>query len=146
MWKSKEYASWMSLRRRCSNPTNKAYATYGGRGIKVHAAWDTPEGFDAFYAYMGPAPEGRRVSVDRIDSNGHYEPGNVRWATPKVQANNRRTNVRTMFRNELRSLSEIADLTGELYQRVFQRFRRGLLGEQLVTPQKLGRPPRKPDI
>jgi hypothetical protein len=144
MWRSKEYSSWRAMRMRCSNPNIKHYASYGGRGVRVHAEWDTSDGFDAFYAYMGPAPDGRRVSIDRIDNDGNYEPGNVRWATPKEQGNNRRPNVRTMFRGKLRTLGEIADLTGELYHRVFQRFRRGLLGEQLVTPQRIGRPPKNP--
>ena len=143
MWKSKEYSTWRSMRARCLDPSNAAYKNYGGRGISVHPAWAGSDGFDAFYTDVGPAPEGKRVSLDRIDNDGDYEPGNVRWATPKQQALNKRTNVRTWFRGELLTLREIADLAGEKYHRVCQRFRRGLLGEELVTPQRIGRPPRK---
>jgi hypothetical protein len=143
MWKSKEYSTWRGLRARCLDPSNGAYENYGGRGIEVHPAWAGSDGFDAFYAYVGPAPEGSRVSLDRIDNNRHYEPGNVRWATLKQQANNTRKNVRVMFRGELRTLSEVADLAGEKYHRVAQRFHRGLIGEELVTRQRIGRPPSK---
>jgi hypothetical protein len=143
MWKSKEYSTWRGLRSRCLDTTNNAYNTYGGRGISVHPAWAGSDGFDAFYADVGPAPEGSRVSLDRIDNSGNYEPGNVRWATPKQQSNNTRKNVRVLFRGELRTLSEVADLAGEKYHRVIQRFHRGLIGEELVTRQRIGRPPSK---
>jgi hypothetical protein len=129
------------MRRRCSDQKSENYKSYGGRGIKVYPEWDTPEGFDAFYAYIGPAPKGYRASLDRIDNSGNYEPGNIKWSTPKEQLNNTRRNIRTMFRGELRTLSEIADLSGEKYHRVNQRFNRGLLGEELVTKQRIGRPP-----
>lgn len=143
MWKSKEYSTWRGLRARCLDPNNGAYNSYGGRGISVHPAWAGSDGFDAFYADVGPAPAGNRVSLDRIDNDGNYEPGNVRWSNPKQQALNKRTNVRTWFRGELLTLREIADLAGEEYHRVFQRYRRGLLGEELVTWQRIGRPPSK---
>ena len=143
MWKSKEYSTWRSMRARCLDSSNDAYENYGGRGISVYATWADSDGFDAFYADVGPAPEGVRVSLDRIDNDGNYEPGNVRWATPKQQSNNTRRNVRVLFRGELRTLSGVADLAGEKYHRVFQRFRRGLIGEELVTRQRIGRPPSK---
>jgi hypothetical protein len=143
MWRSKEYSTWRSMRARCLDPSDSAYENYGGRGIIVHHAWAGSDGFDAFYADVGPAPKGGRISLDRIDNDGNYEPGNVRWATPKQQANNTRRNVRVLFRGELRTLSEIADIAGEKYHRVNQRFKRGLMGEELVTRQRIGRPPSK---
>lgn len=71
---------------RCTNPASRAFADYGGRGIKVSGRWLS---FDAFLADMGPRP-GAGYSLDRIDPNGHYEPGNVRWATRYEQAQNKR--------------------------------------------------------
>lgn len=86
--KTKEYAAWVSMKQRCLNPRARNYKYYGARGITVCPEW--VESFDAFMSYVGYAPEGNRISIDRIDNNGNYEPGNVRWATPYQQVMNRR--------------------------------------------------------
>lgn len=85
--KSKEYAAWQDMKRRCFNPAAPNYARYGGRGITVCAEW--VDDFPAFLAHIGPAPAGHRMSVDRINNSGNYEPSNVRWATPAEQIANR---------------------------------------------------------
>lgn len=77
--------SWRAMRERCLSPKHKFYALYGGRGITVCPQWAT---FAGFLADMGPRPDG--TTLDRIDPNGNYEPGNVRWATKEEQRANRR--------------------------------------------------------
>lgn len=80
------YSTWHTMRNRCSNPNNKDFAYYGGRGVRVCDRWQV---FANFVEDMGPKPS-RLYSIDRIDSSGNYEPGNCRWATPQQQQLNRR--------------------------------------------------------
>lgn len=81
--RTKEHVAWSHAKDRCNNPSNAAYGDYGGRGIKFLFT-----SFEQFFAELGKCPRGR--TLDRKDNDGNYEPGNVWWATPKHQANNRR--------------------------------------------------------
>lgn len=82
-----EHMAWVNMIHRCYNPANKSFKYYGGRGIGVCEEWQ--QSFDAFLAHIGAKP-GRRFTLDRIDNDGNYEPGNVRWATWYQQRHNRR--------------------------------------------------------
>lgn len=82
---SRTYYSWDCMVMRCTNPNNNRYYLYGARGITVCDGWRI---FENFLADMGKRPAGK--TLDRVDPNGNYEPGNCRWATPRQQIANRR--------------------------------------------------------
>jgi hypothetical protein len=89
---SREYSSWGGMIDRCTNPNNPQYKNYGERGITVHPEW--VDSFGAFLAHVGTIPkDGKKYSLDRIDNDQGYIPGNVRWTDQTTQANNRRNNV-----------------------------------------------------
>ena len=81
-----EYAAWVSAKKRCNNPRNASFHRYGGRGISMCPRWSND--FEAFLADMGRKPH-PSFSLDRIDPNGDYRPGNCRWAPTNVQNRNR---------------------------------------------------------
>lgn len=93
---SAEYQAWIDMRRRCNDPLHPAYKNYGARGIRVCDEWQ--DSFESFIAHVGnkPSPD---LSIDRINNDGNYEPGNVKWATALQQTRNRRkrTTVKTLL-------------------------------------------------
>lgn len=95
-----EHVCWHAIRNRCLKPGHKYYPLYGGRGIKMCPRWkDKKEGFQNFLADMGPKPDdGQKYVIDRIDPEGHYEPGNCRWVTTGESARNKRTNRMFSYR------------------------------------------------
>ena len=107
-----EYKVWLRMKQRCSNPKNRGYHNYGGRGIRVCERWT--KSFVAFFEDMGARPSNKH-SIDRIDVNGNYEPGNCRWATPKIQARNTRKNRYLTVRGETKTMIEWSELTGVNY-------------------------------
>lgn len=98
---SSTYQVWADMKSRCNNSSNHAYKYYGGRGIKVCDRWAS---FDGFLADMGERPIG--MTLDRVNTDGDYEPGNCRWATMQEQGNNRRTNIRISIGGNVRTLMQ----------------------------------------
>lgn len=89
------YKAWQQMNSRCANPNHPDYPRYGGRGIRVCPQWHS-----SFWTYVndtGAQPLG--LTLDRIDNDGHYEPGNVRWATPLEQSRNRNYTLENRLKN-----------------------------------------------
>jgi len=100
------YHIWRHMKERCLNPDHKSYPRYGGRGIKICEQWINS--LQAFAADVGERP-GRWASLDRINNDGNYEPGNVRWATRKDQSNNRRSNRIVTYQGHKYTVAQLAD-------------------------------------
>lgn len=106
--RSKLYWVWAAMIQRCTNPRNKSWAFYGGRGIKVCDRWRV---YGNFLADMGERPPGR-LTLDRINNNGDYEPGNVRYATYSENASNTRRNRKVCLFGEIMVSSRACTLLG----------------------------------
>lgn len=117
------YSCWHGIIQRCTNPKASGYRRYGGRGIQVCDRWR--ESFDNFLADMGDPPTPAH-SIDRYpDKDGHYEPGNCRWATPKEQGNNTNANRLLTYDGRTQTLSQWADELGVKQNTLNYRLRRG---------------------
>jgi hypothetical protein len=109
------YRAWVNMRSRCRDPRNPNYPYYGGRGITITPAWDE---FVAFSAAVGPHP-GAGWTLDRINNDGNYEPGNVRWATRSQQVRNRNcSRLNEIAARDIRA----ARAKGELLSSIARRF------------------------
>lgn len=118
-----EYHIWLGMMQRCHDPRNLSYWRYGGRGISVCDEWR--ESFTAFLAHVGDRPTPKH-SIDRIDGNGNYEPGNVRWATKKEQARNRRSTLFVQWDGEKIPFIELCERQGRKYSYALSRYRGGV--------------------
>ena len=114
---SPEYMSWRAMLARCLNPKATGYENYGGRGITICAAWK--DSFAQFLADMGPRPT-LDHSLDKIDNDGNYEPGNCRWATTLEQNQKKRSLVMLTVDGETACLAEWARRSG-LYEDTLRR-------------------------
>lgn len=113
--RSPEYVAWATMLQRCNNPKASGYVNYGGRGIRVCARWAT---FEHFLADVGPRPEGK-YSLDRINNERDYEPGNCRWATKQEQQRNRRAS--RLNPEKVRQIREMVSL-GKTYKEIAKSF------------------------
>lgn len=100
------YNTWRGMRERCENPSHKSYSNYGGQGISVCAEW---QDFAAFQKWALASGYKDGLSIDRIDSNGNYEPSNCRWADAKQQGRNRGNNRLITYKGQTKTATEWAE-------------------------------------
>lgn len=117
-----EYRAWVGLKQRCLNTKNPRYENYGGRGIKVHPDWVND--FGRFLKDVGARPSNKH-SLDRINNDGNYEPGNAKWATDIEQTNNQSRSVRfTRNDGSMISLRDAVELSGLTKAAIHLRIKR----------------------
>lgn len=113
-----EYWCWRRIKQKCYDPYASNFKYYGGRGIKMDESWYNS--FEAFFKYVGKRPTPKHT-LERINNNKNYEPGNVRWATKREQCNNRRTNKSIEYKGESRTVAEWARVLGLKRQTLHSR-------------------------
>lgn len=130
-WNTRLYKTWATMKQRCHNPNDHAYERYGGRGITVCEEW-----FNDYHQFSKWAKESGYsddLTLDRIDNNKGYFPGNCRWATYQDQARNRRNTRLATLNGETHDLSTWADITGIERNAIYQRIYRGWSDEAALT-------------
>lgn len=127
---SPEYRAWLAIKSRCYNTKLVNFSEYGGRGIKVCDRW--LESFENFFLDMGSRPTPQH-SIDRIDTNGNYEPTNCRWATRERQQRNRRDTKLFTFNGETLSLPDWAEKLGKSLHALRNRLRNGWSVEKTLS-------------
>jgi len=128
--KSQIWSIHRSMMDRCYLRTSSAFKNYGGRGIAVCKRWHD---FENFYADMGDKPKG--MTLERVDNDGSYTPDNVRWASYKDQANNRRCNVVLEFQGRKQTMQQWSDEMGLKIQTVWARLNRGWSVDRALTEE-----------
>jgi hypothetical protein len=140
---TQEFLIWSSIKTRCFNEKSKMFASYGAKGITMAPRWR--DSFEAFLGDVGPRPSPLH-SIDRYPNReGNYEVGNVRWATPVQQANNRSSSVVLRWRGEEKTMAEWARIVGMNQSTIGMRLRRGWsVDDALEKP--LGHRPSRPGV
>lgn len=119
---SPEYRIWTGMKQRCTATRGRNYRYYASRGVKVCPEWND---FTVFYRDMGPRP-GNDYSIDRIDTNKGYSPGNCRWATRDEQARNKSNAITITYRDVPLSLVEVANFLGFSYYTLREKLDRAV--------------------
>lgn len=135
---TREYVAWASIIHRCTNQNAKGWKDYGGRGITICDRWRS---FTNFIADVGMGAFAG-CTIERIDNNGSYEPGNVRWATRKEQARNRRSNRHLTFKGRTKPIAAWADEVGVSAKVIYLRLFYGWSTERALTQPTQSRQPR----
>lgn len=129
------YRIWVHMRERCEKPNVREYKHYGERGIVVCDEWKN--NFESFYEWAITHGYEECLTIDRIDTNGNYEPSNCRWVTMKVQTNNRRNNHLITYNGQSKTVTQWAEEKGINPSTVFTRLSRGWSIERALGKSNL---------
>lgn len=127
------YQRWKGIKKRCYNPNFEGSENYGDRGIKVCDAWKK---FEPFLEWSLANGFDRSLQIDRIDSNGDYEPSNCRWVTPKENSSNKRNNRFITIDGEEQTSAEWARIAGVSKKTITDRIDRGWSGDELLLSER----------
>ena len=131
---TKEYRCWTAIRQRCENPNDSGYCDYGGRGIAVCDRWQK---FTKFYEDMGECPEPKtQYSIERLDVNVGYEPGNCTWLLNELQGKNTRSTIRLTHEGKTKTIHQWAKETGLPCEVIRSRVTRRWSAEKILTTPK----------
>jgi len=131
---SRIYRIWRSMKSRCNCKSCDSYDRYGGRGIKVCAAWNGS--FLEFQSWAVANGYSDDLTMDRIDNDGDYEPANCRWTTYQVQSENRRNNKWIEVNGVTKTMAQWAYDTGIHMTTLHRRYHAGVRGEEFLKPSK----------
>lgn len=131
MSKTRLYHIWAGMKKRCYNKQDKSYGCYGGHGITVCDAWR--EDFQSFADWAKESGYNDKLTIDRINSRGNYEPDNCRWASRLTQSNNTRRNHELTFKGKTQSVARWADEVGLNYHTLESRINFGWPVERALT-------------
>lgn len=123
------YKIWQGMWKRCTNPSDRNFHSYGGRGVSVCDRWKS---FEAFHADMS-ASYAEDLTLDRINSDGNYEPANCRWATQTEQQRNRTNNRHITYEGSTKTFAEWCEQLGLPYKPILQRLLAGWSVERAFT-------------
>ena len=118
------------MKSRCSDPSSTGYKNYGARGIQVCQDWNSFQNFKEWALNNGYS---ENLTLDRIDSNGHYEPSNCRWTDFKTQQNNRTNNHIIEFNGEKKTLQEWSEVYNIKWTTLYKRLQSGWSIEKALT-------------
>ncbi|PED00076.1 hypothetical protein CN423_23725 [Bacillus cereus] len=133
---TKLYKKWADMLQRCNNPNSTNYKYYGERGIKGCDEWYD---FVVFKKWADENGYTERLSIDRIDPNGNYEPENCRWVTRKQQDRNKRDSIFVWIHREHLNLMDAAEKYDVSYGCLKYRYHKGIRGEKLISPSQRGK-------
>ena len=131
MYKTRVYKIWSNMIQRCTNEKNTHFSYYGGKGIKICEEWKSSKNF-VKWSYENGYQE--HLTIDRINSNGNYEPSNCRWITRKEQSQNLKNNRNIEIKGVCKSVSQWAEYSGINKNTLTKRLNNGWNNDELLKP------------